>query len=496
MRLSNLLAQAAVSVERMSGDAEVLRPIADSRKAKAGDLFVCMPSSQTDTHALITAAAEHGATAAILHSPKGIEHAMIPYVLPAGGEAGFRDAIWRLSHTLLGYPSRKLRVVGVTGTNGKTTTAWIIRDLLSACGEPAAYLGTLGYKDDRGDFEVGNTTPFAVELANLLSDTVSRGAKAIAMEVSSHALAERRADGTEFDAAVFTNLTQDHLDFHGTMGEYADAKWRLFSDLPDHSDKPFTAAINIDDPVGAEWAARSSRPVIRYSAAGSDRAQLVVHSDDVQLESMTLRFTYLGDTTEPVTVHLGGGFNVSNTVSAVAGMMALGVPMNAVFAALPLVKPVPGRFEPVPNAQGIGVIVDYAHTPDALIKLLDAVRALKPSRVITVFGCGGDRDGTKRPIMARAASERSDITVVTSDNPRTEDPTAILSQVQSGIQSGAESIAILDRREAIAHAVRLAKPGDAVVIAGKGHENYQIIGHTKYPMDDRELAREAFGSTP
>jgi len=491
MRLSELVAASNASLAQQSGDADVLRPIADSRKVQPGDLFFCMPSERTDTHALIKAASKAGATAAVLHSRAGIEHALVPYVLPAGGELGFREAVWRLAHTLLGHPSRALKVVGVTGTNGKTTTAWILRDLLSACGTPAAYLGTLGYKDDAGSFEVGNTTPFAVDLANLLVDATARGAKALAMEVSSHALAERRADGTEFDAAVFTNLTQDHLDFHGSMERYADAKWRLFSDLPAQSDKSFTAAINIDDPIGAEWAARCSSPVIRYSLEASERASLTAAAESVGLDKIVLAFTWRGEVTEPAAIHLGGAYNVSNTLSAVAGMLALGFPIESVLDALPQVRPVPGRFEPVPNGLGIGIIVDYAHTPDALVKLLDAVRYLQPKRVITVFGCGGDRDGTKRPIMARAASERSDITVVTSDNPRTEDPATILAEVQAGIVAGATSVAILDRVEAVAYAVKIAQPGDAVVVAGKGHEDYQIIGHTKHPMDDRDLARRA-----
>ncbi|MHB8637334.1 MAG: UDP-N-acetylmuramoyl-L-alanyl-D-glutamate--2,6-diaminopimelate ligase [Fimbriimonadaceae bacterium] len=491
MTLSELVSASNASIATRSGDANVLRPIADSRKVLPGDLFFCMPSERTDTHALIQGAAEAGATAAVLHSATGIEHALVPYLLPAGGESGFREAVWRLAHSLLGHPSKSMKVVGVTGTNGKTTTAWIIRDLLSASGTPGAYLGTLGYKDDAGRLDVANTTPFAVELANLIVEAATRGAKALSMEVSSHALAERRADGTEFDAAVFTNLTQDHLDFHGTMTRYADAKWRLFSDLPAQSAKSFTAAINIDDPIGAEWAARCSHPVIRFSREASPRAMLTVAAESVGLDEIVLRFALLGEEFEPATMHLGGAFNVSNALAAVAGMLALGYRMEVVLHALPHVRPVPGRFEPVPNERGIGIIVDYAHTPDALIKLLDAVRALKPRRVITVFGCGGDRDGLKRPIMARAASERSDITVVTSDNPRTEDPATILAEVQAGIAPGANSVGILDRAEAVAYAVQAAQPGDAVVIAGKGHEDYQIIGHTKHSMDDRDLARRA-----
>ncbi len=493
MRLSELVKASKAAIAQRTGDPEVLRPISDTRQVQPGDLFFCMPSARTDTHALIAEARAAGATAAVLHGASGTEGANLPFLLPAGGEFGFREAAWRLSHTLLGYPSRSLKVVGVTGTNGKTTTAWLLRDLLSAAGAPAAYLGTLGYEDEQGSFEVGNTTPFAVDLANLIEMARTRGSKAFAMEVSSHALAEQRADGVEFDAAVFTNLTQDHLDYHGSMDKYAEAKWRLFDDLPRQSDKAFTAALNIDDPIGAEWAARSSRPVIRYSMNVGSNATLTAAALEVRLDRITMEFRWHGDTTAPVDIPLGGAFNVSNSLSAVAGMLALGFRMDKIVDALPKVRPVPGRFEAVPNAAGLGIIVDYAHTPDALIKLLDAVRALNQGRIFTVFGCGGDRDRTKRPIMAKAASERSDVSVVTSDNPRTEDPSAILAEVASGIvpESRVGSCRFLDRAEAVAYAVANAKPGDAVVIAGKGHENYQIIGHTKHPMDDRELVRAA-----
>jgi UDP-N-acetylmuramyl-tripeptide synthetase len=491
MRLSELVNISKAAIAKQTGDPEVLRPIADTRKVQPGDLFFCMPSVRTDTHALISEARAKGATAVVLHNELGSEHAVLPFVLPAGGQFGFNEAAWRLSHTLLGYPSRALKVIGVTGTNGKTTTSWLLRDLLCACGMPAAYLGTLGYQDEVEAFEIGNTTPFAVDLANLIELARSHGSRAFSMEVSSHALNEQRADGVEFDAAVFTNLTQDHLDYHGSMDSYAEAKWRLFNDLPLQSTKAFAAALNVDDPIGAEWAARSSRPVIRYSLNPQSNASLVAEALDIKLDRHTLRVKWRGENSDAVEVPLGGGFNVINTVSAVAGMLALGFRLDKILPALAKVRPVPGRFEAVPNSTGLGIIVDYAHTPDALIKLLDAVKALNPGKIYTVFGCGGDRDRTKRPIMARAASERSDVSVVTSDNPRTEDPGAILAEVASGIASGRESVQILDRKEAVAYAISHARPGDAVVIAGKGHENYQIIGHTKHPMDDRDLARSA-----
>jgi len=393
-----------------------------------------------------------------------------------------------------------MMVVGVTGTNGKTTTAWLIRDMLSALGLRAGYLGTLGFQIPGEERELSNTTPFAVELYNLLAEARDKGVEALAMEVSSHALAERRADGVEFDAGVFTNLTQDHLDFHGSMEEYEAAKFRLFSDLPKQSAKRFFSVVNVDDPAGRRledclaggriWRfgvtetlelgkLSADYDLIAYAQTiAVDRIEMVLN---LGLDDIGLRFTS----------QLGGSYNVENLAAAVSALIALGVKPDEACRVAESARAVPGRFEAVRNERGIGILVDYAHTPDALEKLLDAVRPLTSGRVITVFGCGGDRDRTKRPKMARAASERSDITVVTSDNPRTEDPQTILDEVLTGIVAGRESVDIIDRREAIAHAVKIAQPGDVVVIAGKGHENYQIIGRTKYPMDDREMAREA-----
>jgi UDP-N-acetylmuramoyl-L-alanyl-D-glutamate--2,6-diaminopimelate ligase len=382
-----------------------------------------------------------------------------------------------------------MKVVGVTGTNGKTTTAWLLRDMMVALGERAGYLGTLGLQVPGEERELSNTTPFAVELYELLDEIHRKRVDSLAIEISSHALFERRSDGIEFNAGVFTNLTQDHLDFHGSMEAYAESKHRLFTQLPAQTDKRFVAAFNIDDPVGARWSVEHNGPSVTYGLKGE--ADMVVRPLEVKVDRLRLKLEYRGEI--EVEVPLGGNFNVSNCMSAAAGMLALGYDLGAIEKALPKVRPVPGRFEAVPNNRGIGILVDYAHTADALEKLLDSVRELKPKRVITVFGCGGDRDRTKRPKMARTASERSEVTIVTSDNPRTEDPAAIIEEVKVGIVAGKESVAIVDRREAISHAIHLSEPGDVVVIAGKGHENYQIIGRTKHPMDDREIAKGALG---
>lgn len=485
MTLHALAQAAGLSGVRMGGpDVEVLRPMWDSRRVQAGDLFFCMPSARTDSHEFLVGAAKMGAKAAVIRHEAAIplsDMAGLAWVLPED----FEDACWRLSHALLGFPTRQMKVVGVTGTNGKTTTAWVLQSMLSALGSPTAYLGTLGYSDPVGTLPTDNTTPFAPELALLCGGARDRGNKAFVMEVSSHALAQHRVDGVEFYTAIFTNLTQDHLDFHGTMESYEAAKRRLFGDLP--STKSLRAAINRDDPTGAKWLAEM--PAALAYGIG-DGPGLSVEIEDVGLTSLSLSFSYEGLRAEHVRVPLGGSFNISNTLSAIAGCLSLGFGLQAVCGSLAHVKPAPGRFEPVPNGRGFDVIVDYAHTPDALEKLLAAARPLVKGKVITVFGCGGDRDRTKRPKMAAMASAMSDVVIVTSDNPRTEDPAAILDEVASGIRAGIESEKIIERPAAIKRAIELAKPGDAVVIAGKGHEDYQIIGHTKYPMDDRELARK------
>ena len=490
MNLSELLSQADLIYAPRSGEAEITSVVMDSRKASPGALFVCMPGTNSDSLSFIPAAAAQGAAAVSVFNQRGADLAKsagIVSVMFRSDGLAYNEALWRLCRAFFHSPTREMKVVGVTGTNGKTTTAWLVRDMLAALGVRAGYLGTLGLQLPGTERELSNTTPFAVELYNLLNEARQSGTEALAMEVSSHALHERRSDGIEFDAAVFTNLTQDHLDYHTSMAAYAEAKHRLFVELPKQTDKRFVGAFNIDDPVGERWSVEQNGPSLTYSL--KKEADLVGTAVDVQVDRIRLRLDN-GDAIE-VDIPLGGNFNVSNCLGAAAGLLALGYSLGEVGRALPEVHPVPDRFEAVPNAKGIGVLIDYAHTPDALEKLLDSVRDLRPKRIVTVFGCGGDRDAAKRPKMAKAASERSDVTIVTSDNPRTEDPVTILNQVKAGVISGRDSVAIIDRREAVAHAIQIAEPGDVVVIAGKGHENYQIIGRTKYPMDDRELAREA-----
>lgn len=486
MKLSELLTRAGVMADAISGDAVIDGIAEDSRSVKAGNLFVVMPSARTDTSAFVEPAVKSGAAAVLASDPKSYELAKsmsVPCALITATGHRFMASLGRICKVIFGDPSASFRVIGITGTNGKTTTAWMMRDALESLGRNAAYLGTLGLKTNAGRRELNNTTPFPVELWRLFQEVKESGATDLVMEASSHALVQRRLAGVSFDAGIFTNLTQDHLDFHGTMDAYEQAKFLLFTEYAMASNKPFAAAVNVDGEVGPNWIAEMPVPCVAF---GRSQGAFRLNIEHVALDKIS---GSVGDA--KFNSNVGGDFNVSNLTSAAAGLAALGYTNEEIAAGLCAVTPVPGRFEAVPNSIGIGVLVDYAHTPDALDKLLVSTRQLKPNRVITVFGCGGDRDRTKRPKMAAVASSQSDITVVTSDNPRTENPDSIIEEVKTGLVSGAVSHAVIDRREAIRQAIGLAQPGDVVVIAGKGHEDYQIIGTTKHHMDDREMAREA-----
>ena len=487
MTLSELLKEAGVVPDALNGDAELTSITPDSRHAGPGSLFVCMPSSRQDSHAHMGSAIECGAVAVLAHSRVGYDLALSksPCACLVTAEGGhFEDAIWRIGKTFYRNPTHDMKLVGVTGTNGKTTTAWILRQML---GQGSAYLGTLGCFLPAREIPLANTTPFSLDLNQILAEARDASVTSMAMEVSSHALEQRRAHGLEFDAAIFTNLTQDHLDFHGTMEAYCSAKKKLFTDLTAYSTKPFTAVLNTDDPVGESWSKELKQGQITYGfRSGELRAQAL----DVRVDRLEIQVAFQGQELR-AKANLGGSFNLWNCLSAVGGMLALGYSLGDSVDRLADAKPAPGRFEAVPNDSGIGILIDYAHTPDAVTKLLEAVRNLAPKRIIVVFGCGGDRDRTKRPLMAAAASHGADLTIATSDNPRTEDPESILADVKSGLLPEKQSQVILDRREAIEKAISLALPGDVVVIAGKGHESYQIVGHEKRPFDDRSAATEA-----
>lgn len=483
--------EAGVVPERCSGTDAFAHLISDSRLAKAGDCFVAMPSANTDTAQFLPQVAQQGCRCAVVSNAVAYESAVAlglsVAMLPSNGQS-FLASLGRLCRVVFGDPSLAMRMVAVTGTNGKTTTAWLIRHALTALGRRCGYLGTLGIQTTGEVRELNNTTPFPVELWGLLAEARDAGCEDLVMEASSHALYQRRLAGVSFDCGTFTNLTQDHLDFHGSMESYAEAKKLLYTEYAMASRKAFVGAIQQGDPYAAAWLDDLPCRCKTYGI-GAGEIPLVIES--VGLESITGKIG-----AHAFEARVGGQFNASNLSSVAATLHMLGYSDPDIATGLSASRPVPGRFETVPNDRGVGVLVDYAHTPDALEKLLQSARELNPKRIITVFGCGGDRDRTKRPKMALAASRMSDFTVITSDNPRTEDPQAIVQEVATGIAPGSEHTTVVDRREAIIHAVHIAQTGDIVVIAGKGHENYQIIGRTKHPMDDREMARDALESKP
>jgi UDP-N-acetylmuramoyl-L-alanyl-D-glutamate--2,6-diaminopimelate ligase len=451
----------------------------DSRAVGAGSLFVAIPGAKSDGNQFVEQALRRGAVAVASEQPprEGATWVQVPDA---------REALALLSAGLYGDPAAGLALVGVTGTNGKTTTTYLIDAALRATGRNSALLGTIQYRIGARAQEAVRTTPEASDLQALFKEMRQAGCSHAVMEVSSHSLQLKRVHGCAFQAAVFTNLTRDHLDFHGDMESYFAAKKILFESLlkPDG-----VAVLNADDERAKALAAATRARVIRYGFAEAAE----VRASDVQLSIEGSRFrarTPLGDFA--VDSPLLGRFNVHNLLAALAAAIGLGLDPAQALGGILSISGVPGRMERVFAGQDFAVIVDYAHTDDALRNLLETVRGLRPRRLITVFGCGGDRDKTKRPLMGAVASRLSDVIVVTSDNPRSEPPEAILDEILLGVSGGrgGERHVIVDRREAIARALELAQKGDAVVIAGKGHETYQELRDRQVPFDDRQVARE------
>ena len=501
MKLSQLLS--TITDFHLHGDdgVTVSAVSCDSRCVPPGTLFFALPGATVDGHDFIAAAVSSGAAAVILEdvarAPVGI-----PWVQVADGRA----AMARISAEFYGNPTLRLPLVGITGTNGKTTSTYLIEAILAAAGMPPAVLGTISYRFGTTSIAASHTTPESTELQAAFRRLADAGARSFVMEVSSHALEQKRADGCYFDVGIFSNLTRDHLDYHKTMDSYLESKQRLFSELlrPNDAKPRRRAVINMDDPYGAVIADRASCPVITYGINYRGDVQVRDVSSTVNGVSGTL-LTPKGRIA--FTSRLVGKFNLSNILAAAAAGIALDLPLEAIRSGIEQHATVPGRMERVDNTRGITLLVDYAHTGDALENVLSTLKELATARIITVFGCGGDRDPGKRPIMGRIAAQMSDLTVVTSDNPRTEDPFAILAQVQAGITplgireyslaelfsgySDKGFVMLESRADAIRLAVRLAQPGDIVLLAGKGHEDYQIIGRTKQHFDDREQAAQA-----
>lgn len=447
----------------------------DSRKTRDGDLFCAWRGTSIDSHDFLAAAAGAGAAAALVERP--VENVEIPQVVVSDG----RSAAAIGAALIFGDPQNALRFAGCTGTNGKTTTVWILRHLLSARYRTAS-IGTLGVILENGRPLEGSenlTTPGPVEIARVLRQLVDRGVEAIAMEVSSHALDQRRVDALQFDVAVFTNLSRDHLDYHQTFERYLEAKLRLADRLKTNG----VAAINAGDPVWESAAQRAPR-LIRFSVGF--QADVVATSIEPGERGTSFLCTYSGKSMR-ANLPLIGQFNVENALGAVAACLGLGFGLGEAVHGLASVPQVPGRLERLAD-EPFTVLRDYAHTPDALERALQTLLPITRGRLIVLFGAGGDRDRGKRPLMGEVASRHADLVIVTSDNPRTEDPDAIIDDIVTGMSPG--YLRVTDRREAIARALQSARKGDVVLLAGKGHETYQIIGRDRIVFDERAIVTE------
>jgi UDP-N-acetylmuramoyl-L-alanyl-D-glutamate--2,6-diaminopimelate ligase len=489
MKLAQLLQAIEVLMrqrlpQESAPDVEVRGLAYDSRYAEAGALFIALKGLKTTGVNFAEEAIARGSVAIVAEQPPALQ-ADVPWIEVTDARA----AMAGLAAEFYGHPSRSMDIVGITGTNGKTTTAYLLRSVFEAAGKKCGLLGTVTYSIGDEELPAARTTPEAPDVQKMFRRMVESGCTACAMEVSSHALALRRVDETRFAAGVFTNLTRDHLDYHGNMETYFSAKRRLFEMLP--SEAP--GIVNLDDPRG-ESLRRTVRQPVTYA---------LNKTADVTAGPLSLTFSGLEFEvrTPKGAVHvksrLVGRPNVSNILATVATATALDLPIAAIERGLASLTGVPGRFELVStSADDVTVVIDYAHTDDALKNLLETARPLAPRQVITVFGCGGDRDRTKRPLMGAVAARLSDVVVITSDNPRTEDPARIMEEIKRGVgppsnRDAASVVAIVDRTEAIQFAISKAQPGDLVLLAGKGHEKSQSIGGRELPFDEAQIAREA-----
>ena len=478
MYFQQLLAEAGVTVLARKGLADVRQVLADSRRVGAGSCFVAIRGSAADGHQYISTAVQAGASAVVCEDPaavpEGVAWAQVPSCAAAAGP---------LAQAMLGWPARKLTIIAATGTKGKTTFTYLVRHILRSRKCTTGVIGTIAYEFGDRSIPAPNTTPGAIDLAEMTAEMVRQGVTHLVMEVSSHALDQHRVGGLNFAAAAFTNLSGDHLDYHHTMEEYLAAKGKLFDSLAPDA----TAVLNQDDPASQSIASRTPGRVLWYGLnPAAELSARIVRGDSA---GTGYELCYQGRCVN-VASHMIGRHNVANSLAAAGCCLSLGVPLEAVAAALGEPIQVPGRLQRVPSRAPFEVVVDYAHTDDSLENALSSLRPLTRGRLIVMFGCGGDRDRTKRPRMARVAQERADEIVLTSDNPRTEDPQRILDEILTGFdESGRGRLHVEpDRRQAIALAIGRAQAGDVVVLAGKGHEDYQIIGATKHHFDDAEIA--------
>ena len=478
-RLNELIAKTPVLHLVGPDDPEINRLVYDSRQVAVGDCFFAVSGTQTDGHAFIESAVLAGAVAVVCQRLPEKPDPRVSYVVVEDTNAAMAD----MAAAFYEYPSRQLKLVGITGTNGKTTTVTLLYDLFRHLGYKVGLISTVVYRIDRESIESTHTTPDTIRLNEMMARMVEAGCEYCFMEVSSHAIVQERIRGLHFTGAIFSNITHDHLDYHKTFAEYIRAKKLFFDNLP----REAFALVNIDDRNGRVMVQNTRAAVKTYSlqSMADFRCKILeTHPDGMELHL---------DGNE-VWVHFLGRFNAYNLLSVYATALLLGADRDEVLRSLSTLHPVSGRFEFVRAANGVTAIVDYAHTPDALEKVLQTIEELRRpnQQLLVICGCGGDRDKTKRPEMAQIAAKYATTAILTSDNPRHENPEAILDDMVAGLASDDRFMRITDRSEAIRTAAMLAKPGDFILIAGKGHENYQIIGDTKHHFDDKEEVSRAF----
>ena len=490
MQLKTLLA--SISVREVIGppDRAVESIAYDSRRVQRNGLFAALRGEKSDGHDFIDQAIEKGASVIVAERNPAAAGRVTTVLVE-----NTRPVLADLSATFYGFPVRKLKMAAVTGTNGKTTTTFLIKHICENAGLRCGLIGTVRYEIADRVLPATRTTPESLDVQELLAQMVNAGCRAAAMEVSSHALALERTRGLEWDVAVFTNLTQDHLDFHGTMEKYFEAKAKLFTQLAKQEKKGKAVAIvNIDDRYGEQLLRKIDKKISVITYGMGARSDYRASNYRMEFGGTSYRLDALGKS-YLVRVPLIGRFNVANSMAALAAAKALGVGLREAVLSLSKSPQVPGRLESVPAKRQFQIFVDYAHTPDALLNVLKTLRELEPRRLIVVFGCGGDRDRQKRPLMAEVVDRHAEFAIITSDNPRKEDPSAIIAEVEKGFRSD-HCEKIVDRAEAIARAIEMAQPRDIVLIAGKGHENYQEFADHTVPFDDVQVARRALENRP
>lgn len=488
MRLSELLKGLDSTIIQGRLDADIQGIRYNSRMVMPGDLFVALPGQKTNGHCFIDEAAGRGAIAFLIGKGRNLISKTGITIIEV---ADTRRTLAIVANRFYDYPSRSMVLIGITGTNGKTTSSYLIKNILEAAGKRVGLIGTISYQIADELLPASHTTPESADLQEILAKMRNKGLKYVVMEVSSHALAQDRVFGTEFDVALFTNLTQDHLDFHITMEDYYNAKLKLFHLLKSKGDIKVRGVINRDDSWGSRIIEGLKTTYLSYSL--SDKGEITPR--DISLGVDGISFTAVTPAGEfDIKSKLVGNHNLQNILASIGVAVAMDIPVSAIQNGIANVKKVPGRFERISEGQDFEVFIDYAHTEDALRRLLSMANDVSKGKIIIVFGCGGERDRGKRPKMGKAASELSDLMIITSDNPRGEDPLKIIEEIETGIvgmKRGVDYLVIEDRKRAIDAAIDHASPGDIVILAGKGHEDYQIIGRRRIDFDDRNIARDA-----